>query len=53
VVSVKLGVQGQRVMNVHPEYEDCKRLAAAAGVPVKNVFMAAETAYSNLAAAGT
>ena len=34
---------------VRCRYEDCKKLATTAGVPVKAVFMAAEAAYLALA----
>ncbi|MEB3198005.1 MAG: nickel pincer cofactor biosynthesis protein LarC [Candidatus Sericytochromatia bacterium] len=40
-VRVKLGLEGQAVWNVAPEFEDCRRLAAAAGVPLKQVWQAA------------
>jgi uncharacterized protein (TIGR00299 family) protein len=46
-VSIKLGLWGERILNAHPEYEDCKRLAAAAAVPVALVFDAAKAAYHN------
>jgi len=44
-VSVKVGRRGERVYNVQPEFEDCQRAAAAAGVPVKEVWAAALSAY--------
>ena len=45
VVSVKLGVWDGRVLNAHPEYEDCKRLALSAGVAVQTVMDAAKIAH--------
>lgn len=47
-VSVKLGVWGDRVVNVHPEYEDCKARAAECNVPIKEVFAQAEAAAAHL-----
>ncbi len=44
-VGVKVGRRGQRVYNVQPEFEDCQRAAASAGVPLKEVWAAALTAY--------
>lgn len=43
-VHVKLGLLGGEVVNVSAEYDDCERLAAAAGVPVKDVLAAAVAA---------
>lgn len=37
-VQVKLGLEGGRVVNAWPEYEDCLRLAQASGVPLKQVW---------------
>ncbi|MGH9354848.1 MAG: nickel pincer cofactor biosynthesis protein LarC [Terriglobia bacterium] len=34
-----------RVMNAAPEYEDCRRLAEAKSVPLKEVMLAAQVAY--------
>lgn len=44
-VGVKVGRRGQRVYNVQPEFEDCQRVAASAGVPLKEVWAAALAAY--------
>lgn len=43
-VRVKLGRHGERVCNAAPEYEDCRRLALEAGVPLKAVYQSALTA---------
>jgi uncharacterized protein (TIGR00299 family) protein len=43
-VRVKRGLRGGEVLNVHPEFEDCRRVAEAAGVPVKQVMAAAMAA---------
>jgi uncharacterized protein (TIGR00299 family) protein len=40
-VRVKIGRQAGAIRNVAPEFEDCRRLARAAGVPVKDVQAAA------------
>jgi hypothetical protein len=40
-VRVKIGLLGDEVLNVAPEYDDCVRAARAAGVPVKDVLGAA------------
>jgi pyridinium-3,5-bisthiocarboxylic acid mononucleotide nickel chelatase len=40
-VRVKMGRTAKGAPNVAPEYEDCKRLAAEKGAPLKQVFQAA------------
>ena len=37
-VGLKLGIRHGVVVNRSPEFEDCRRLAEAAGVPLKEVF---------------
>lgn len=37
-VGLKLGIRNGAVVNRAPEFEDCRRLAEAAGVPLKEVF---------------
>ena len=44
-IGVKVGRRGDRVYNAQPEFEDCRRAAEAAGVPVKEVMAAAVVAY--------
>ena len=44
-VGIKIGRRAGRVYNAQPEFEDCKRAAQAAGVPVKEVIAAAIVAY--------
>ena len=44
-VRVKLGRRGGVVYNAWPEFEDCQRLAAEKGVPVKEVLAAALAAW--------
>lgn len=44
-VRVKLGYQGEKLWNVAPEYEDCRRVAAATGTPVKLVYQQAVAAF--------
>jgi uncharacterized protein (TIGR00299 family) protein len=44
-VKGKLGWLGERPPSFSPEYEDCARLAAAAAVPLREVYDAAHLAY--------
>ena len=44
-VGVKVGRRGGQVTNAQPEFEDCQRVASAAGVPVKEVWAAAIAAW--------
>jgi uncharacterized protein (TIGR00299 family) protein len=44
-VRIKLGLDGERVVNAAPEFEDCRALAAQAKVPVKQVLAAAMAAW--------
>ena len=37
-VRVKLGVDGEQRLNAAPEFEDCRAVAAAHGVPLKEVY---------------
>ena len=43
-VGVKVGWWGDEVLKVSPEYEDCAKVAARAGVPLAEVFLAARVA---------
>lgn len=44
-VRVKVGLRGDAVLNAAPEFEDCRALARQAGVPLKQVQLAAMTAW--------
>lgn len=44
-VAVKLGLSGGRVLNVAPEFEECRRIAARKGVSLKEVQHAAISAW--------
>jgi pyridinium-3,5-bisthiocarboxylic acid mononucleotide nickel chelatase len=44
-VGVKVGRRGGVEYNAQPEFDDCQRAAAEAGVPVKEVWAAAVAAY--------
>jgi len=44
-VRVKLGRRGDRLYNASPEFEDCRRLAAESGTPLKEVWSAAIAAW--------
>jgi uncharacterized protein (DUF111 family) len=43
-VRVKLGALDGELLGAHPEFEDCRRLAGKAGVPVQKVWAAASAA---------
>jgi uncharacterized protein (TIGR00299 family) protein len=47
-VAVKLSAWQGRILSATPEFEDCRRLAAAAGVPVRTVLSAATAAAQAL-----
>jgi uncharacterized protein (TIGR00299 family) protein len=47
-VKVKVGTLGGKVVTVSPEYESCRKLAAAKRVPLKQVYAAAEVATQPL-----
>jgi len=47
-VQVKVAKQEGKVINVAPEYDDCQRLATEKSVPLKQVMLAAQVAYSKL-----
>ena len=47
-VTVKVGRLGGKVVQAAPEFESAKKLAAKAGVPVKQIFEAAVQAAKNL-----
>lgn len=44
---VKVARRHGKVLNVAPEYEDCRRLAEERSVPLKQVMLAAQLAYEN------
>jgi uncharacterized protein (DUF111 family) len=44
-VSIKLGLLRDEVIQVAPEFEDCRQAAEKAGVPIKAVYDAALQAY--------
>ncbi len=47
-IGVKVGMLDGRVVNVAPEHDDCARVAAATGRPVKHVWAAALAAAQSL-----
>jgi uncharacterized protein (DUF111 family) len=49
-VRVKVGMLGDEVVNWAPEFDDCERLAAQAGVALKQIIQAASAAYAGDAA---
>ncbi|HEX5752775.1 MAG TPA: nickel pincer cofactor biosynthesis protein LarC [Archangium sp.] len=46
-VRVKRGLRNGVVLNAHPEFEDCRKVAEAANVPLKQVMAAALVALSS------
>lgn len=44
-IRLKVARLGERIANVHAEYEDCARVARSEGVPLKCVFQEALDAY--------
>jgi hypothetical protein len=49
-VRVKIGGLDGEILGAQPEFEDCKRLAARAGVPVRAVLASASAAAHTLVA---
>jgi len=45
-VNMKVAKWGGKVVNVAPEYEDCQKLAGEKSVPLKQIIIAAQVAYS-------
>ena len=45
-VRIKVARVGDKIINIAPEYEDCKRLAIERNVPLKDVMAAAQSAVS-------
>ena len=37
-VGVKIAFKGDRIINYHPEYEDCKRICREKGIPLKDIY---------------
>jgi len=50
-VRVKLGLKGERVVQIAPEYEDCRAAAERSGVPLRLVYEAALNAWQPTAPA--
>ena len=46
-VGVKVARKGDKITNIAPEYEDCKRLALEKKIPLKNVMAAVRSAISD------
>lgn len=44
IVRVKLGKLEERVVQISPEYEDCKMLAQTSGVPIRTIYSDAQRA---------
>ena len=44
-VRIKVARRNGEILNASPEFDDCTRIAAAAGQPVKDVQAAAMKAY--------
>lgn len=41
-IRIKVGLLGEERLNLSPEYEDCRRAAAATGLPLKEVYALAQ-----------
>ena len=52
-VRVKVSRVGQEIINISPEYADCKEIAANQGVPLQKVYEVAKTAVRKLLTVGT
>lgn len=48
-VTVKLGLKGEQVVQVAPEFESCKAAAQRAGVPLRDIYSAALRAWERRA----
>ncbi len=46
-IRMKLGARDGEILNVAPEFEDCRAAAARHNIPVKQVLQAATAAYQN------
>jgi hypothetical protein len=44
-VRIKVAKREGKILNVAPEFEDCQKLATERNVPLKEVILAAQTAY--------
>lgn len=44
-VTVKLGLRGETVVQVAPEFESCRKLAEASGQPLRAIYEAASAAW--------
>jgi uncharacterized protein (TIGR00299 family) protein len=51
-VQVKVARWGDSQIKAAPEYEDCRRLAQSSGVPLREVYRAAERAAESLTSSG-
>ncbi|MEO6739735.1 MAG: nickel insertion protein [Chthoniobacteraceae bacterium] len=40
-VTVKLGFKGERLLQIAPEFESCRAIAEQAGIPLREVYLAA------------
>ena len=50
-VRIKLGALDGEILGAQPEFEDCRRLAARAGVPAREVLAAAAAGRAPLSSA--
>jgi hypothetical protein len=46
-VTVKIGLKGDRAVQVSPEFESCRALAEKSGVPLREIYTAALLAFEN------
>ena len=42
---IKIGIFGEEIINIAPEYEDAKEIAEKTGIPIKNVMKLANEEF--------
>lgn len=47
-ITIKIGMSQGQIMNVAPEYEDCKRIAQETGLPLKEIYQIALKEFSGM-----
>jgi pyridinium-3,5-bisthiocarboxylic acid mononucleotide nickel chelatase len=47
-IRIKVGVMGEEIISVRPEYEDARKMAEESGVPLKEVMRRAEESFKRM-----